>query len=178
MGRPLQWGYGGVAGVNAKSRRRTRLGASPSSATGGSAVSVVFESSHPRRSVARLTVAGGCPGTTGVVFSMPPSATESGAQKDRGVGDGRSMPEGVTGTDCLRPHVSAKRYGLHRWRRCYFFFGLALLLLAAFGLAAALVFLPDPHPQRLHAILAPFKRRSVSLGLSFPLLSAVRQETL
>ncbi len=63
-------------------------------------------------------------------------------------------------------------------RQRYFFFGLALRLLAAFGLAAALVILPDPHPHRLHAILAPFKGRSVSLALSFPLLSAAGRETL
>ena len=39
-------------------------------------------------------------------------------------------------------------------RRRHFFFGLALLLLAVFGLAA----LPDPHPHRLHAMSVPFQK--------------------
>ena len=37
----------------------------------------------------------------------------------------------------------------------YFFFGLALLLVADFGLVVGLALLPDRHPQVLH-ILAPF----------------------
>lgn len=46
---------------------------------------------------------------------------------------------------------------VRRGRR-YFFLALALVLLAVFGLAAALVVLPDPHPHRLHAMSAPFQK--------------------
>jgi len=66
------------------------------------------------------------------------------------------MPKGVAGIQALC-RVSARDILLAR-RRCYFFFVLVLLLLAVFGLAARLVILPDPHPHRLHAISAPFRK--------------------
>lgn len=64
------------------------------------------------------------------------------------------MPEDIAGIQapcrvCAREMVLVRRL-------CYFFLALVLLLLAVFGLAARLVILPDPHPQRLHAIWYPF----------------------
>ncbi len=86
------------------------------------------------------------------------------------------MPEGVTGIQALCC-VWAGEIVLVR-RVCYFFLALVLLLLAVFGLAACLVILPDPHPQRLHAILYPFTRASISVGRSTDILSAAWPGTL
>ena len=58
---------------------------------------------------------------------------------------------------CLRPRVSA-RDPICRRRQRYFFLALALLLLAVFDLVADLAALLDLHPQRLHAISAPFQK--------------------
>ena len=57
----------------------------------------------------------------------------------------------------------------------HFFFGFALLLLDAFGLAADL---PDLHPHRLHAIFHPFKSVSPSGGQIVYILSARSRATL
>jgi hypothetical protein len=46
---------------------------------------------------------------------------------------------------------------------------LTLVLLAVFGLAAALVSLPDLHPQRLHAISEPFQKDIRTCGIIYML---------
>jgi hypothetical protein len=56
---------------------------------------------------------------------------------------------------CEREVVGLQRGSVVSLR--YFFFGLALLLVEDFGLAAGLVFLPDRHPHVLH-ILAPLQK--------------------
>ena len=82
---------------------------------------------------------------------------ERGAQKRRGAGRRRRMPEGVEGILVSAAPRLCARHDLCRRRR-YFFLALALVLLAVFGLAADFVALPDPHPQRLHAIVASFQK--------------------
>jgi hypothetical protein len=57
---------------------------------------------------------------------------------------------------CASDHV--------RRSRRHFFLALALVLLAVFGLAAALVVLAAPHPHRLHAMSVPFQKYTCVTG--------------
>ena len=76
----------------------------------------------------------------------------------RGTASGR--PGRATAPTPSHSAVVGARHTVHRVTRVplhYFFFGLALLLMEDFGLAAGLAFLPDLHPHVLH-ILVPFRK--------------------